>query len=64
MECKYCQSHMKQEGTDPEPGGFSTLYICENDECRAIFEEWYNASDMANKMPERDNWFKPGESKY
>jgi hypothetical protein len=48
---------MMQQDTDPLPGGYSTLFVCINEECGAVYEKWY---DKRNKrIPERDRWFNP-----
>jgi hypothetical protein len=55
--CRYCNSRMMQQDTDPLPGGYSTLFVCINEECRAVYEKWYDKRHK--RTPERDRWFNP-----
>jgi hypothetical protein len=60
--CKYCNSRMMQQDTDPLPGGYATLFVCLEKGCNAVYERWY---DKRNKrLPERDRWFNPSTGEF
>jgi hypothetical protein len=48
---------MMGQDNDRMPDGYSKIYVCTNDNCKAVYEEW---SDFKMKRtPQKDRWFNP-----
>lgn len=62
MICKYCKEEMMGQDNDPFPGGYSKLYVCLNNDCRAIFEEWTDKKHR--RTPDKDRWFNPKTKEF
>lgn len=60
--CKYCNGRMMQQDTDPLPGGYSTLFVCVEGNCKSVYEKWYDRSHI--RTPEKDQWFNPTTKEF
>lgn len=58
MRCRYCKSSMMGQDNDRMRYNlYSRIYVCINDECKAVYEEWTDHKGVA--LSDRNKWFNP-----
>lgn len=58
MRCKYCKSNMMGQDNDRMGHNlYSKIYVCLNEECKAVYESW--TDDQGRSLPDRNRWFNP-----
>lgn len=63
IKCRYCAGYVYGQDNDNMGGGlYSKIYVCHNDDCRAVYEEWTTSKGVS--VPNRNRWFNPKTKEY
>lgn len=62
MYCKYCNETMMGQDNDRLGNYYCKLYVCTNDKCKAVYEQYSTLNGV--KIAEKHRWFNPKTSKF
>ncbi|EJW14300.1 hypothetical protein PAV_15c00890 [Paenibacillus alvei DSM 29] len=61
--CKYCDTLMMGQDNDRMWNNqYCRIYVCTNDKCKAVYEEWTNGRGVS--IPGKDRWFNPRTKEF